>query len=174
MDNAIAPIAVVQGAAGADIQHLLADFVLRWQGRARIVGLVEEPQEDVCGCAPGHLRALTSGQRFPIFQDLGPGSKSCALDAVALVEACEQLRRDIAAGCDLVVISKFGKLEAERRSGLLPAFVDAMEAGVPVLTAVAPKFQQSWSEFAAPFFIAIPAERDAIDTWWAVRWFGGA
>ncbi|MBU6269585.1 MAG: DUF2478 domain-containing protein [Sphingomonadales bacterium] len=166
METCATPIAVVQGAASAVIQRLLADFAARWNGRIRIAGLVEEAQQDACNCAPGRLRSLVDGSLYPIFQDLGPGSVACALDAVSLVAACEAVRRDIAAGCDLVILSKFGKLEAESRSGLLPAFADAIEAGIPILTAVAPKFDDRWQAFAAPLDVRIPATSDALDGWW--------
>ena len=168
METTVKPIAVVQGAASAVVQHLLADFAARWKDRARIVGLVEEPQ-GVPGCAPGYLRSLVDGRRYPIFQELGPGSEACSLDEVSLVDACERLRKDIAAGCDLVIISKFGKLEAESRSGLLAACVDAIEAGIPTLTAVAPKFNDRWESFAAPFDTRVSAAAEAIDAWWEAR-----
>jgi len=165
METRVKPIAVVQGAAGAVIQQMLADFAARWRDRCRIVGLVEEPQIDA-GCAPGYLRSLVDGRRYPIFQDLGPGSQACSLDAVSLVDGCERLRGEIAAGCDLVIISKFGKLEAENRSGLLAAFADVIEAGIPILTAVAPKFEQRWREFASPLDVRIAASARALDDWW--------
>lgn len=160
------PIAVLQGAESAAIQQLLAEFWTSWHKRTRIVGVIEDPLGDSCGCAPGHLRNLTGGRSFPIFQDLGPGSTGCSLDGGSLVEAGEQVRRDIAGGCDLVMLSKFGKFEAENGSGLLPAFVAAIEAGVPVLTSVAPKFMAAWDRFAESYYIAVAAERRAIETWW--------
>lgn len=175
---AIKPIAVVQGAESAAIQQLLADFCSGWQQRARIVGVIEDQQSDPGSCGPnlsrklgvsrksGHLRNLAGGRSFPIFQDLGSGSTGCALDGPSLVEAGEQVRRDIAGGCDLVVLSKFGKFEAENGSGLLPAFIDAIEAGAIVLTSVAPKFMAAWEAFADPFYVAVPADRDAIEAWW--------
>lgn len=172
------PIAVVQGADGPAIQQLLADCFARWHGQARIVGLIEDRPGDGCSGAPdhtrnlghtrnlAHLRNLAGGRSFPIFQDLGPGSTGCALDGPSLVEAGEQVRRDIAGGCDLVVLSKFGKFEAEHGSGLLPAFVDALEAGALVLTSVAPKFMVAWDNFADPFYVVILADPVAIDAWW--------
>jgi len=163
------PIAVIQGARSADIQRLLAAFVAGWQGRIRIAGLVEEAQADVCKCAPGRVHLIGEDRRVPIFQELGPGAESCSLDPYALVAAGEAVRARIAAGCDLVVLSKFGKLEAESRSGLLPAFADAIEAGIPVLTSVAPKFQTRWAEFAAPYFAVLPPDLPAIEAWWAAQ-----
>jgi hypothetical protein len=166
MDVSTKPIAVVQGAASAVIQQLLAEFRARWQQRIRIVGVIEDPLGETGGGAPGHLRNLTGGRSFPIFQDLGPGSTGCSLDGGSLVEAGEQVRRDIAGGCDLVMLSKFGKFEAENGSGLLPAFIAAIEAGAPVLTSVAPKFMPAWDSFAAPYYVLLPAEPQAIEAWW--------
>jgi hypothetical protein len=171
------PIAVLQGAESAVIQQLLAGFCARWQQRIRIVGVIEDPLGDSCAknenqVAPGHLRNLTGGRSFPIFQDLGPGSTGCSLDGASLVEAGEQVRRDIAGGCDLVMLSKFGKFEAENGSGLLPAFVAAIEAGAPVLTSVAPKFMAAWDNFAAPYYVLLPAEPQAIEVWWTGAFAG--
>jgi hypothetical protein len=166
------PIAVVQGGESAAIQLLLASFFADWQTRARIVGVIEDILGESCGCAPGHLRNLAGGRSYPIFQNLGPGSTGCSLDGPSLVEAGEQVRRDIARGCDLVVLSKFGKFEAESGSGLLPAFIDAIEAGAMVLTSVAPRFMAAWDQFADPFYEVIPAERPAIEAWWADAFSG--
>jgi hypothetical protein len=166
MDIVRKSIAVVQGADSATIQRLLAGFVAQWQDRARIVGVIEDARGEDCGCTPGRLRNLTDGRTFPIFQDLGPGSQGCALDASALVSAGEAVRRDIVAGCDLVVLSKFGKFEADSRSGLMPALVAGLEAGVPVITSVAPKFMDAWERFASPLFEVIPATSSAIEAWW--------
>jgi hypothetical protein len=164
------PIAVVQGAESLVIQQLLADFCARWQQRARIVGVIGDPPDDSTRheskVTRDRLRNLAGGRSFAVFQDLGSGSTGCSLDGASLVEAGEQVRRDIAGGCDLVVLSKFGKFEAENGSGLLPAFVDAIEAGVPVLTSVAPKFMAAWNSFADPFYVIVPADPQAIEAWW--------
>ncbi len=167
MDKAIKPIAVVQGADSAAIQQLIGQFVAHWQTRARIVGVIEDPRNESRSRVQGRLSNLGGDGSFPIFQDLGPGSAGCALDSPSLVEAGEQVRRDIASGCDLVVLSKFGKLEAEKGSGLLPAFIEAIEAGAPILTSVAPKFMAVWDNFASPFYVVLPAELPAIEAWWA-------
>ena len=81
-------------------------------------------------------------------------------------------RRDIAEGCDLAILSKFGKFEAENGSGLLPAFSDAIDAGAAVLTSVAPKFMTAWDHFAAGYYVVIPGEPQAIDAWWTEAFAG--
>ncbi|WP_158810196.1 DUF2478 domain-containing protein [Beijerinckia sp. L45] len=98
-------------------------------------------------------------------QDLGSGSRSCQLDATGVVAACEDLRQQIIAGCDLVVISKFGKLEAGR-GGLTSAFAAAAEADIPILTAVSPAFNKEWLAFVGSLATFLPAEADALDDWW--------
>jgi hypothetical protein len=168
MSRNASPIAVVQGASSEAIQGLLADFAARVAeaGGVRIAGLIECAPEGCHGDAPALLRTIAGGRTFPIFQDLGPGSTACALDSVSLVAAGEQVRADIAAGCDLVVLSKFAKLEAENRSGLLAAFGDAIGAGLPIVTAVSPKFMDRWDAFAAPLYACLPADAAALDAWW--------
>lgn len=164
------PIVVLQGASSAEIQLLMADFAARREADGlRIAGLIEYAPEGCQGTAPARLRSIANGQTFPIFQELGPGSTACALDSTGLVAAGEQARQEIAAGCDLVVLSKFAKLEAENRSGLLPAFGEAIVQGLPVVTAVAPKFMERWHAFAAPLYACLPAEAAVLEEWWARR-----
>jgi len=167
MERQDKPIAIVQGAASAEIQQLLAAFVDRNRQRLRIAGLIEGAAGEGAACGAGQLRSIGSGDRFALFQELGPGSVSCSLDSSNLLEASEQVCGDIARGCDIVVLSKFGKLEAENRWGLIAAFVAAMEAGVPILTSVSPKYMEAWSAFAAPFFVTLPPEIAALEAWQA-------
>jgi hypothetical protein len=82
-----------------------------------------------------------------------------------VVAACETVQRDIEAGCDLVVLNKFGKIEAEG-GGLAPAFAAAVNARLPVLTSVSPKLAEPWARFAAPLFVVLPPEERLIEAWW--------
>lgn len=160
---AAAPILAVRGATNAAIQSLLSDFARRWSAAGfRIVGAVEEPGE---GAKCAILRDLVSGRIYPVHQDLGPGSTACQLDGAGVAEACEVIVRQILAGCDLVVLSKFGKLEAGR-SGLVAAFGAAVETGVPILTAVAPAYAPAWNAFAGPLATFACPSAEALDAWW--------
>jgi hypothetical protein len=135
---------------------------------ARIAGVIEIPGDAAGGdCGLARLHNVTDGRRFTLFQDLGPGSTACAVDPGGVAEACAAVCRDIAAGCDLVVLSKFGKLEAENGSGLLAAFAAAMEAEVPIVTAVSPNRFAPWDAFAAPYYAMINPSLAAIAAWWA-------
>ncbi|MCW5681097.1 MAG: DUF2478 domain-containing protein [Xanthobacteraceae bacterium] len=159
-------IAAVQGAATAEIQGLFRELEARWRKSAMVVGVIEDCQEQAQrACGGGELVEIPSGRRHVIYQSLGRGSDACCLDPAGVVTACESIRRDIRPGCDLVVLSKFGKLEIGG-SGLTSAFVAAIEIEVPILTSVAPMFQNEWDAFAAPYYELLPPDAGAIDNWW--------
>lgn len=159
-------IATIEGAPGAVVQAILHDLVERWQRDARVAGaLATDHGLADRACSAGYLRNIPDGHLFPIFQDLGPGSASCHIDAAGAASASEAVRRDIAAGCDLVVLSKFGKLETAG-SGLAPAFAAAIAAGVPLLTSVSRSCLEPWRRLAGPQAIALPPEPEQIDAWW--------
>jgi hypothetical protein len=170
MDTGVKMIGVVQGAPGATVQDIFRGLIDQWRLSARVAGVIAETHGLADrACSAGFLRDIGTGEPFPIFQDLGPGSTACHLDGAGMLSSAEAVRRDIAAGCDLVVLSKFGKLEAGN-SGLVDAFRAAMEAHVPVLTSVSPAFEAAWERFAAPLFVTLPADPIEIDAWWqAVR-----
>jgi hypothetical protein len=159
-------IGVVQGAPSEIVQALLRQFVARLPAGVRAAGVIEDeaPPAD-SDCNAGELRSLSDGRRFPIMQDLGPAAAGCRLDTEGVVSACEAVLQGIDVGCDLVVLSKFGKVEANR-SGLAPAFGRAIEEGLPVLTSVAPKLADAWDTFAAPLYVILPPELTAIEAWW--------
>lgn len=163
-------IAAVQGATSEEIQRLLAEFVARHRGEARIVGLIEDGR-DARGRRgrPEALLSLADGRRYPMFQTLGAGSGACAFDPEGVVSAADAVAAQIEAGCDLVVLNKFGKYEAENRSGLVSAFQAAIMADVPVLTSVSPRQAEAWDNFAAPFYVTLPPEASALDAWWQAR-----
>jgi hypothetical protein len=170
MDRAVKTIAAVQGASNAVVQDIFRVLVTRWQSSARIAGVLEESHgQDNQVCGAGYLRSIASGAGYSMFQDLGRGSTACRIDPAGVLLAGEAVRRDIDAGCDLVLLNRFAKLEAERQ-GLMSAFAAAVEAEVPVLTSVSPAFQEAWERFASPLFVTLAAEPETIVGWWrAVR-----
>ncbi|MEH3118667.1 MAG: DUF2478 domain-containing protein [Methylorubrum populi] len=126
-----------------------------------MVGVVEVPSSKGVG---HRLEDLATGAQYEIYQELGSGSGACRLCGSGIIEACESVCRQIAAGCDLVVISKFGKLEATR-SGLIAAFSAAIVAEKPILTAVAPSFVEAWQCFAGPLASFSAPDEEAIEAW---------
>lgn len=158
-------IAVVQGAPSAQIQALFRDMVARWRPTLRIAGVIEEDHElPDRKCSAGYLCSIATGGRYPIFQDLGPGADACHLEGSGALTATADVARGISGGCDLVVLSKFGKLESIGQ-GLNGAFRAALAAGVPVLTTVSSSLMPKWTAFASQPFASLPADPDEIDAW---------
>jgi hypothetical protein len=156
-----------QGAASFVVQSRLAEFVAaRRHDGFRVAGCVETIVDaDSSGCGDRFLKDLSSGRRYKLAQELGSGSIACKLDASGVVEACADAIAAIRGGCDLVVLAKFGKLEA-RRSGLIDAFAAAVECNVPILTSVAPKFSNEWAAYAGDLSTFLTPSRDALSGWW--------
>ncbi len=160
-------IIALQGAPSPAIQQALAGFAARRRASGwRVAGLVEEQVGPPgSGCTGQGLRDLTSGAVFPIDQDLGRASTACHLDSSGVAAACVAVLAAIEAGCDLVVLSKFGKLEAAR-GGLIDAFRAAVERDVPVLTAVAPALAAYWDAFTGDMAATVPPDAATLEVWW--------
>lgn len=156
-------IAVVEGAPGDAIQKLFGDAIA---GRGLSVSgvIAENHHLPDRMCTAGYLRSIGSAERFKIFEDQGPGAAVCHLDGAGALLACAAVQRDIAAGCNLVVLSKFGKLEAAGE-GLLGAFRAAIDARIPLLTSVSPKAATAWQALTGGQFTTLPAEAGPVGEW---------
>lgn len=165
MGDVAETIGVVRGASNVEIQDILRSLADLWRRELRLAGVVAEshglPDRF---CQAGYLRNLATEARFSIFEDLGPGTATCHLDGAGAVAASAAIQRDIAAGCDLVVLNKFGKLEVAG-DGLAGAFQAALAAGLPLLTSVSPAHDEAWRQFSAREFAVLPADPTAIDRW---------
>lgn len=157
-------IASVMGADSATVQALFAATVADWRAAGvRVAGLLAEPDGPPGRtCTAGVLRDIGSGRAFQIYFDTAPGGMSCDLDASGIEAACAELLGQLTK-CDVVVLSKFGKLEAAR-SGLVTAFQAVIDAGTPLLTSVSNKHREAWKAFA-PAAIELPAEAAALQRW---------
>lgn len=160
-------ILALQGAPSDLIQQALVAFARRRAAEGlQVAGVVEErvgPEGH--GCTGQALRDLASGRIHSIAQDLGPCAAACHLDSAGVADACHDVLTAIEAGCDVVVLSKFGKLEADR-GGLIDAFGAAITSGVPVLTAVAPAFNERWHAFTAPLAAIGTPDPELLERWW--------
>jgi hypothetical protein len=151
----------------ATSQPLLAQVVAQWGGRLRIAGVIEEPPANGQDCSPGTLVSIGDGTRFPLGQDLGCEAEGCTLDSGALVSAAAWVEQRLSQPCDLLILSKFGKMEAEAGSGLLSCLLAALDRGVPVLLTISPRFVDAWAEFAGPYAQTLPPDMAAVEQWLA-------
>jgi len=166
--SAFAPsarIVAVQGASGDAIQALLTRLAARWTADGlRVAGAIEASADGARkGSGGTYLRNLGTGTAYAIYQDLGPHSTACCLDGRGFAEACQHVVDDMAA-CDVVVLSKFGKLEAER-GGLLSAFAAAALLDKPVITAVSPTFNAGYRAFVGHYGTVVPPDEEDLYAW---------
>lgn len=158
-------IASIVGADSTAVQALFASAVADWRASgARVVGVIAESHHlPDRTCAAGALRSIVSGHAFQIYLETAPTGTSCHLDTSGVQAAASEILGEVAR-CDLVVLSKFGKLEAGR-SGLIEVFRAAIAAGKPLLTSVSDKHREAWRVFA-PTAIDLPADAPALRDWW--------
>jgi molybdate transport system ATP-binding protein len=149
-----------------DCDHLLTDIAHDWMASGlRVAGLVQINAGASCDEIDMELEALDTGRRIGICQDLGSGSaNACRLDPRGLAEAAGALRAALDKPVDVVVINKFGRMEAEG-AGLIAEIGATVEAGLPLVIGVPRRFAAAWDAFAGGLDVKIACERDAIDAW---------
>lgn len=160
-----ASIAAIVGCDSRTVQKMFAAVVgdLRAEG-LRVIGVVSEthglPDRT---CSAGFLRDIASGAEFSIYLEDPPRPTSCHLDESGIDAACRRLLPQIP-GCDLLIISKFGKSEAGG-GGLTPAFETAIKVHKPILTSVSDLHLAAWRAFATDAVI-LPCDELAVRRWW--------
>lgn len=162
-----ASILAIGGSISAEKRALLEDFIARRRAEGwRVAGVVETPEPGGGGaCGALSVVNLATGARIKISQNLGPGSTACNLDPGGVAEACAAAQASISSGADVVILSKFGKLEAAG-GGLCDAFSAAAQAGIPVLTTLHPILREDWARFVGDLAQEIAPEAQALDVWW--------
>jgi nucleoside-triphosphatase THEP1 len=160
-------VAVIANHAGLDSQALLAKAAGQWRASGvKVVGVLAENNEIAGECSAGFVRDIASGQPFSVHLDAPPKGQTCHLDAGGMEGAGSGLLAQIPAA-DVVIFSKFGKLEA-MQGGLWMAFAAAMAAGKPLLTTVSSKHFDAWRE-VAPHALWLEGETQAIEDWWCAQ-----
>lgn len=165
MSDRSTKIAAIESADKAIVQRFFNETATRWRAAGvHVVGLIEEvhglPDRT---CNAGSLRDIVSGKSYSIYLEIPPPHTSCHINAAGAEAAGAAVLEQIG-DCDLVVFSKFGKLEAGC-GGLIDAFKAAISAGKPVLTSVSSKHRDAWCEFA-PTAVMLPANTAAVEAWW--------
>jgi nucleoside-triphosphatase THEP1 len=144
---------------------LFAALVAEWRARGtKIAGVLSEADDaSDRTCTAGFLREINLGEAYQIHLEAPPVGTSCDIDAVGVETAGRDVLVDLATS-DLVVLSKFGKLET-MGGGLARAFEAAIAADKPLLTTVSEKQLEAWRAFA-PGSILLPVDDAAIRRWW--------
>ena len=162
--ESIAVAAIVhQGKGQADAT--LLEFVQQLQAQGHTVrGLLPGPQADPSDCTTRTVRDIATGTLYPISQNLGKASQACCLDTSALVRCAVVLRNALEQGADLVVINRFGILEADGQ-GFSAEFLELISSGQPVLTVVSLPYLDAWREFTGGLATELPLNVQALHDW---------
>ncbi|MDR0226312.1 MAG: DUF2478 domain-containing protein [Burkholderiaceae bacterium] len=146
--------------------ELLLERVARRLQQAgwRVGGLVHRQDRYPNGNKRMQLFDLRSAGQFELSQDLGSDSRACSLNPQGLAQASAVLRQALADGMDLVVINRFGIVEASGQ-GFAAEFGAFVDAGTPVLTAVAARHLQDWHRFTGGLHAELPADEALIAQW---------
>lgn len=159
------PLAAVIHSGADPVDELLELFALNLRDSGwQIRGLVQR------SCGPDKAQTtlvdLDSGERFPLFQQLGAGSTSCSLDPVGVTTASASLRAALDRRTDLAVANRFGALEASG-GGLAAEMLALMSAGVPLLTVVNKIYLAKWRRFSGEYGVELQPSRLALNAWFA-------
>lgn len=109
------------------------------------------------------LQVLPDGPVIRINQNLGRQAKGCRLNGGALEQAVMEVSVR-ANGAQVLVVNKFGKLEAAGR-GYVPLIADALERGLPVLIGVSALNLADLLAFAGDLACELPEDPVAIADW---------
>lgn len=158
-------LAAVAFDKGAGLDDRIGALVARLGGGGlRVVGAVQREESLADGCCGPTLLVDFAGTATVISQDLGREAKGCRLDPQGLAEVAGRLERQLADGCDLVVLNRFGKAEAEG-AGLRGVLERAVAEDVPVLLCVRSDFLPAFESFHSGLAVMLPADEDAILDW---------
>jgi hypothetical protein len=131
----------------------------------RVAGVLQHP---VCSDTAGHcdvvLEELTTGLRTDLFEDRGPGARGCRLDVAALAEVNWQVARSLDSDPEILILNKFGKVEAEGR-GLLDLVAIAVDRGILVVIGVPIRNLEAWRNFAGGMSVEFSSDPSEVTDW---------
>ena len=146
---------------------LVAFIAAARQGGARVAGLVQEQGDDgQSELYDVRVRDLTSGAKIGVMQNLGPSATGCRVDPRGIAEAAALLAKAIEEQPDLLIVSRFGRLETEG-AGMLAEIGEAVARGLPIVICVPVRYRESWDAFAGGLDTPVGAREAELMSWWA-------
>jgi len=159
------PFAAVLHAGNSEGDALIRQFCAQLQASGwKVRGLLPLRGKDPQGHLPMLISDIRDGRSFAISQALGPGSHACSLDPGALAQASGVLREALHERPDLVIVNRFGAVEAAGR-GFASEMLALMSEGIPLLTLVSPQYQADWQRFVGTEECLLPLSEEALLSW---------
>lgn len=139
-------------------RDLLEEFVPWASGQGlRLGGLIQRGHDEAV------LVDLEAGAILPIMQKLGREA-GCAVDTQAIASAGMVVRGAVERRCDLVIVNKFGPLEADG-CGLADEMMAAMANDLALLTTVSTDRLNAWLSFCGGLCQLLPPDQAALRRW---------
>ena len=157
---------------GFAADRLIADTAYRLRDEGvKVAGLVQINTEvsgrPKCDMAVEELYSRTV---IKMSEDRGPAARGCRLDHSRLADAAglliDMLDRDL----DLIIINKFGKVEAEG-GGLRDLLGRAVLLGIPLIVGVPYRNLDQWRLFAGGMADECEVVAADLDRWLAIKGF---
>jgi nucleoside-triphosphatase THEP1 len=111
------------------------------------------------------LENISSGDVIGLSEDRGAAARGCRIDERGLTEVAPMIDHALETlNPALLVVNKFGKIEAEGR-GLRECILKASLKGIPVLIGVPKRNLDAWFAFAGEFSTLIEGTPKDISAW---------
>lgn len=152
---------------GGAADPLLAELAEALMARGvRLCGTVQmnPPNPERAQKCHMDLRLLPDGPILRISEDRGDGARGCRLDTSVLQQAVAAAGQRLDRGADLVIVNKFGKMEAEGQ-GFRDTIGRALGLGVPCLLAVNALNLPAYEAFTDGLSEPLLADPDALLDW---------
>ncbi|MDP2409316.1 MAG: DUF2478 domain-containing protein [Pseudolabrys sp.] len=114
------------------------------------------------------VEELFSGTVLQLSEDRGKEARGCRLDRSILTQAAGLLLTALDQQPDILVLNKFGKIEAEGE-GLRDVLAKAVELDVPIVVGVPFRNLDQWRIFAGELAEECPVDSPRIRDWLAAR-----
>ncbi|MBI5262718.1 MAG: DUF2478 domain-containing protein [Bradyrhizobium sp.] len=155
---------------GIAADRFLADlgYGLRDMG-VHVAGLVQHNQflRDRAKCDMD-IEELASGDILRISEYRGNSARGCRLDRSALSDALGLLKRALAEEPAVLVLNKFGKVEAEG-GGVRDTIAEAAELGIAVVVGVPARNLDQWRNFAGDLADESELDQVRVKRWLVTR-----
>jgi hypothetical protein len=145
---------------------ILKEVVDRCRARGlRLAGVVQHRSREAGHRCDMLLEDLATGQQASIFAGRGRGAKGCQLDQDAMLQVVSQIERELKDDLKLLILNKFGKVEAEG-AGMRDLIAKAAWMGIPAIVGVPVCNLLAWREFAGELSVELRDSRD-VEGWLA-------
>jgi hypothetical protein len=157
--------AVVYG-AGDEPDRLLLNFSehLRRSG-IRVAGIVQLGHAGQVGNSNLGAVMLPGNEVLGMAHDPGGSPFGCRLHTEWVADIASMIAAAIERGADLVIVNRFGKLEAEGQ-GFIDLIKQAVNADIPALIAVPEHRFAAWIRYSGGMNVRLACRPAALDRWW--------